>query len=109
MRKLIKFGPHKFFKHKMSLLNNISTEDENFLKRFLKDFYHQVIKIEPCIKFEGILMEWTQDYFSNNEKNPKVILKLMENHEESENWFSSLIGFFYDHGIGLNDNDENYI
>ena len=34
-----------------------------------------------------------------------MVLKLMENHEENENWFSSLIGFFYEHGIS----DDNII
>src|SRR6266480_3113258 len=29
-----------------------------------------------------------------------MILGLMKNHEGNENWFSSLIGFFYEHGIG---------
>ncbi|RGB34276.1 hypothetical protein C1646_815492 [Rhizophagus diaphanus] len=37
------------------------------------------------------------------EKDSKIILKLMENHEENENWFSSIIGFFYENGIN-NDN-----
>src|SRR6266516_2335911 len=32
-----------------------------------------------------------------------MILKLMENHKENENWFSSLIGFFYEHGIIMSD------
>src|SRR5271163_2060061 len=32
-----------------------------------------------------------------------MILKSMENHEENENWFASIIGFFYEHGIGDTD------
>ncbi|GES92221.1 Sel1-like repeat protein [Rhizophagus clarus] len=31
----------------------------------------------------------------------------MEDHEENVNWFSSLIGFFYDHGIGVSKIDKN--
>ncbi|CAB4393288.1 unnamed protein product [Rhizophagus irregularis] len=84
----------------MSLNNNIiiiSKEDENFLKEFLKDFYRQVIRIEYYSKYEHILKEWIKDYFNDNEKSPEIILNLMKNHEESENWFSSLIGFFYEH------------
>ncbi|PKB94835.1 hypothetical protein RhiirA5_437946 [Rhizophagus irregularis] len=98
----------------MSLNNNIiSKEDENFLKEFLKDFYRQVIRIEYFLKYEHILKEWLKDYFNDNKKNPEIILNLMKNHEESENWFSSLIGFFYDHNIGHNntnfiDIDKNY-
>src|SRR5581483_930575 len=83
--------------------NNISNDDENFLKEFLKDSYRQIIRIEYYPKFEIILMEWIIDYLFDNKKNSEIILKLMENHEKSENWFSSLIGFFYKHGIGLND------
>ncbi|CAB4472937.1 unnamed protein product [Rhizophagus irregularis] len=89
----------------MTLNDNIiiSKEDENFLKEFLKDFYRQIIKIEHYPNFEIILKEWTEDYFIYNEKDTEIILNLMENHEESENWFSSLIGFFYEHDIGFDD------
>jgi hypothetical protein len=89
----------------MVLNNNIiiSKEDENFLKEFLKDFYRQIIRIEHFPNFENILTEWMKYYFIYNEKESEIILKLMENHEQSDNWFSSLIGFFYEFGIGLND------
>jgi hypothetical protein len=33
-------------------------------------------------------------FFILIKKDPKNFLKLMEEHDESENWFSSLIGFF---------------
>src|SRR5688572_2122197 len=81
-------------------LNNISKDnDNNFLKEFLKGFYHQVTKIEHYENFEIILAEWVKDFLEHNEKSSKIILNLMETHEENENWFSSLIGFFYEHGI----------
>src|SRR6266498_2945514 len=84
--------------------NNISKDDdENFLKEFLKDFYCQIINIENYTNFENTLTEWIQDFFNHNEKDPKIILKLMEEHKESENWFSSLIGFFHEHGLGDDD------
>ncbi|CAB5365617.1 unnamed protein product [Rhizophagus irregularis] len=93
--------------------NNITKDDENFLKEFLKDFYRQIIKIEYYPKFKNIfLTNWTKDYLNHNEKNPEIILKLMENHKESENWFSSLIGFFYEHNniiIGFDDDDTKFI
>ncbi|RGB24453.1 hypothetical protein C1646_773085 [Rhizophagus diaphanus] len=81
----------------MSLNNNISDDDEIFLKEFLKDFYRQIIKIEYYPKFRNILKEWIKDYLNYNEKDPEMILKFMKNHKENENWFSSLIGFFYEH------------
>ncbi|RIA84621.1 hypothetical protein C1645_832016 [Glomus cerebriforme] len=82
--------------------NNISNDDENFLKDFLKDFYRQIIKIENYKKIENILIDWIKDYFIIKEKNSLMILQLMENHEEKENWFSSLIGFFYEFDIDDN-------
>ncbi|RIA90344.1 hypothetical protein C1645_876138, partial [Glomus cerebriforme] len=80
-------------------INDISKHDEIFLKEFLKGFYRQVIKIENFNRFENILMEWVKEFFEINKKDSKQILELMENHEEKENWFPSLIGFFYQHGI----------
>ena len=80
--------------------NNISKDDENFLKEFLKGFYRHIMKIQNLTKFEIILIEWLENFFNYNQKNSKTILELMENHKENENWFSSLTGFFYDHGIG---------
>ncbi|PKY59547.1 hypothetical protein RhiirA4_482364, partial [Rhizophagus irregularis] len=78
-------------------LNN----DETFLKEFLKGFYHQIIKINNYKNFENILKEWIKDFFNINEKNFEKILKLMENHnkDKDNNWFTSLIGFFYEYGI----------
>src|SRR5581483_2087325 len=88
--------------------NNISIrDDEIFLKEFLKEFYLQIMRIENYTNFKIILKEWIQEFFNNNEKDTKKILKLMENHKENENWFSSLIGFFYDYGIISNDNNFN--
>src|SRR6266498_3733673 len=88
-------------------LNKKSKDDEIFLKEFLKDFYRQVIKMEHHSKFENTLTDWIQDYFNHNEKNSEMILKLMENHIENENWFSSLIGFFYENGLSDNNNNNN--
>ncbi|CAB5380059.1 unnamed protein product [Rhizophagus irregularis] len=83
--------------------NNISKNDENFLKEFLKEFYRKIINLENYIKYEELLSDWIQNFFIEKEKDTKIILKLMENHEENENWFSSIIGFFYENGIN-NDN-----
>ena len=59
-------------------LNNISTDDENFLKEFLKGFYRQITKIVHYPKFENILINWMEDYFNHNEKNPEIILKQIQ-------------------------------
>ena len=41
------------------------------------------------------------DKKKSTSKNIKLILELMENHE-TESWFSSIIGFFYQFGISCN-------
>ncbi|CAB4385688.1 unnamed protein product [Rhizophagus irregularis] len=84
-----------------------SENDEIFLKEFLKEFYRQIIKIENYANFENILKEWIKEFFDDNNKDLYYFLKIMEYHDENENWFSSLIGFFYEHGIGTNDNIIN--
>src|SRR3954454_15710050 len=89
-------------------INNIpKNDDDNFLKDFLKEFYRQIVKMENYNNLENTLTEWMKDFFKSNKKNSQEILKLMENHQEKEIWFSSLIGFFYEHGISDNNNDAD--
>ena len=54
----------------MSLNNSTSKDDENFLKEFLKGFYHHG-------KFEIVLTEWIKDFLHNNKKSSKMILKFI--------------------------------
>jgi hypothetical protein len=84
------------------LINDTSENDESFLKKFLIDIYYKIIDVEDFSNFEIILSE----FIIYIDKNVKTILELMKNHKESETWFSSIIGFFYQHGIGC-DNDKN--
>src|SRR2546429_9948575 len=66
--------------------------------------------MENYSNFENILTEWMKEFFDYNKKDSETILKLMKDHEERENWFSSLIGFFYEHGlVNANENtiDKN--
>ena len=79
---------------------NIFNDEEIFLKFFLKNFYHKIIETNDFNYFEKILMEWINYYLEINDKNPQKILELMRNHEESKSWFTSLMGFFYQLGIG---------
>jgi hypothetical protein len=85
-------------------INDISKDDENLLKELLKGFYRKIIKIKNFEVFEIILIEWIKEFLNFNKKNSKIILELMINHEKNEIWFSSLIGFFYQHNI-----DNTYI
>ncbi|CAB4397238.1 unnamed protein product [Rhizophagus irregularis] len=83
----------------MSLNNNENSTDIIVLRELLKDFYRHVIFIEDYNNFENIITERIKEFIKYNKKTPEIILKLMEDHEENENWFSSLIGFFYEYGI----------
>src|SRR5688572_24961303 len=76
----------------------ISKNDENFLKEFLVDFYRKVIDTDDFNTFENTLIEW----INNINKNTESIFELMQNHEQTKLWFSSIIGFFYQHGISCN-------
>ena len=93
----------------MSSNIKITIDDENFLKDFLKDFYHKIIETNNFNNFEKISTEWIKKYIlknDDNNKNPEKILELMENHKQSKFWFSSFIGFFNQFGIGCNLNRE---
>src|SRR5271154_1038968 len=79
---------------------NIFNDDENFLKFFLRNFYHKIIETKDFNNFDKISMEWIKYYLETNNKNPQKILELMRNHEESKFWFTGLMGFFYQLGIG---------
>ncbi|PKC15095.1 hypothetical protein RhiirA5_370929 [Rhizophagus irregularis] len=77
--------------------------DENFLKEFLRDFYQKIIVIcDYLVTFENTLNEWIK----NIGKDTKTILELMQNHEKCELWFSGILGFFYQCGIGCDHVDK---
>src|SRR5438034_172769 len=85
--------------HELLTTETIDSE-EKFLKEFSKDFYQKIIYINDfnTIKtFENNLNEWIKSININ----AKEILSLMRNHEKKQ-LFSSIIGFFYQHGIGCN-------
>src|SRR5579862_9068608 len=81
---------------------NISKDDENFIEKFLIDFYYKIIETNDFNNFEKISSEWIKYELDSNDKNSENILELMENHKESKFWFTSFIGFFYQFGISCN-------
>src|SRR5436190_22459785 len=76
-----------------------SKDDENFLKEFLRNFHQKIINMNDFNYFENTLIN---EWIMNIDKDSKTILKLMQNHKETEFLFSSIIGFFYQYGIGCN-------
>ncbi|RIA92894.1 hypothetical protein C1645_820087 [Glomus cerebriforme] len=90
--------------------NNTFKNDEIFLKKFFKDFYRMIIETKDFKYFEKISNEWIKFYLEiNDNKNPKNILELMKNHKQSKFWFTSLIGFFYQHGMGCDLDKEKAV
>src|SRR5437762_3818122 len=79
--------------------HNISKNDENFLREFSREFYQKIINIGDFNVFENTLSKWINDI----NKSTKTILELMQ---KNELLFSSIIGFFYQYGIGC-DIDKN--
>ncbi|CAB4489009.1 unnamed protein product [Rhizophagus irregularis] len=83
--------------------NYISQGDnENFLKNLLNNFYNKIIETNDFNNFEKNFIGIKNEIKINNYNDYIDILNLMENHKESKFWFTSLIGFFYQHGIGCN-------
>ncbi|RIA92257.1 hypothetical protein C1645_820941 [Glomus cerebriforme] len=82
-----------------------TVSDENFLKVsiFSKEFYEKIINTDDFNTFEHTLIKWIMSIYENN----KIIFEFMKNHEENEFLFSSIIGFFYQYGIGGYDFNKN--
>src|ERR1043166_2293204 len=85
------------------LLNflNGPKKDENYLKEFSREFFRRIVDINDYSTLESSLGEWIKNVGNNTE-----LMQLMQIHEKSEIWFSSIIGYFYQYGIGC-DVDEN--
>src|SRR5688572_23223678 len=73
--------------------DNNSKSNKNLLKFFLRNFHQKVTNTNDFSIFENTLIEWMNNIIDEN------TLKLMQDHNESEFWFSSVIGFFYQYGV----------
>ncbi|PKC58799.1 HCP-like protein [Rhizophagus irregularis] len=85
---------------------NISIDDENYLKNLIIKFRNNIIKSYDFENFEKISTNWIKTSLESSDKDPEIFLKIMENHKENKSWFTSLIGYFYQFGIGCNLNRE---
>src|ERR1044072_8722603 len=87
-------------------MNTQETKDsisEGFLKDFLADFYHRVLYVDhmnDLETFEKQTMKWLRLVEKFQRIKLQRIIELMEHHQRNESWFSGLIGFFHQHGIG---------
>ncbi len=73
---------------------------ENFLIEFLNDFHNKISLAKNIDDIENKTIKWINILEDFQCINFKTIIGLMENHQKTDLWFSSLIGFFYQHGIG---------
>ncbi|CAG8507992.1 13390_t:CDS:2 [Funneliformis caledonium] len=67
-------------------------------KSLVKRFYDELVN--NAGNFDDSIENDLKDLLSEESKNTKEILEFMQNHENREIWFSSIIGFFYQYGIG---------
>src|ERR1043166_3443288 len=70
-------------------------DDGNFLKGFSINFYQKIVDTNDFKTFESTLTEWIINIDVN-----KLIFESIQSHEQTNFWFSSIIGFFYQYGIG---------
>ncbi|PKY21804.1 hypothetical protein RhiirB3_435508 [Rhizophagus irregularis] len=98
----------------------INSKGEIFLKKILKDFHNKIIQTKDFNNFEKFLVEWMKLKFEINKNDPKKIFNLMKNlkfyYDNNNNnkrnnnnnfiWFTSLMGFFYQFGIGCIMNEK---
>src|SRR6266542_547736 len=87
----------------MNLQEKKYSISENFLKDFLKDFYHRILSVnymDDLENFEMKTIRWLRFIEKFQCIKLQTIILLLEGHQKNELWFSGLIGFFYQHGIG---------
>src|ERR1044072_929554 len=89
----------KRFSNTKKMTINITESDENLLKILLKDFYHKIIDTDDFNTFEDTLIKWIKNVIENHNKNPENFLNMMQSHKNHQIWFTSFMGFFYQHGI----------
>src|SRR5581483_3695313 len=84
---------------------NINIEDDEiFLKDLLKNFYCKIVDVDDFNTFDNTLIKWIKDMLEIHNKDPKEVFKMIQNYEKCQFWFTSLMGFFYQHGIGCDIN-----
>src|SRR6266498_4985031 len=80
-----------------------SENDETFFKEFIKNFYNRIINTDSFDDFENLSIKWIKVTLECNDVNVETFLESIQDHRIG---FSSLIRFFYQHGIGCNVNKD---
>src|SRR5688572_25708789 len=74
-----------------------------FLKKFVIGFYNKIINTDSLSNFEDSSIKWIKNTLEHTGINAEIFLELIQNHKI---WSSSLVGFFYQHGIGCKVNKD---
>ncbi len=82
-------------------------DDEIFLIEFLNDFHNRISFAKNIDEIENKTIKWINVLEDFQCINSRTMIGLMENHQKNDLWFSSLIGFFYQHGIGECEVNQN--
>src|SRR5688572_2766924 len=72
-------------------------DDRTFLKESIKHFYNRIIDTDSFNDFENSSIEWIKNTLEHHGMNSEGFLESIRNQPMM---FSSLIGFFHQHGIG---------
>jgi len=82
-------------------------DDKIFLIEFLNDFHNRISFAKNIDEIENKTIKWINVLEDFQCINSRTMIGLMENHQKNDLWFSSLIGFFYQHGIGECEVNQN--
>src|SRR5688572_18101367 len=75
----------------------MSHSNETFFGELINDFYNRIINTNSFCDFENVSIEWIKNTLEHHNMNAETFLESVQNYNIR---FSSLIGFFYQHGIG---------
>ncbi len=96
----------KSFKNEFIIIN-ITDIKEKELKELTKEFVNQLYFNQNLDKiFEIFKPDWLKEYIEKQNIDSKKLLEMMLNHDQSNDYFASYIGYFYQNGIGTEVNNQ---
>ncbi|CAG8585441.1 20496_t:CDS:2 [Rhizophagus irregularis] len=79
---------------------NLSRNFNNFITKLLQELYIILLNIDIKHDIEVQLNEFMNNFLFEYELDTKVIFDIMTSNSQNISYYSSLIGFFYQYGIG---------
>src|ERR1044072_5957051 len=81
----------------------LNNHDIDFLKEMMHEIYLKLLNTEDLRYLSDDTIEFIYNNCYEYDKDPKKLFGIMM---ENSSTFSSLIGYFYENGIGCNQNEE---